>query len=442
MKSTDVWLLLDDTQIASSFINSNAIWTKAVDSTGRWLSNSSTYVGSPGGQVVVTFQGTSIAFTGSTPSSTNSPTWFLASVDSNAQVNCTFPDAGPTQYYTQWYESPLLSDGLHTVNLSSLVVDLDYAIVTVGQTTPLGDTTTIIVDDPNTEINYQGDGWSTSDVSLIVNGGWANGPPLGNSTHRTNSVGDSFQFQFSGSSISVFGVFEGTGTGSITLDFTLDNKTTTSVLSIPPGSSPSHPETPNQRFFASNVTTGNHTLLVNVTGAVGNQTFVFDYLTYTPSFQTLASKPNFTDTDGTASSALPTPSPTAVSTEGNDSSHHSDTGAIVGGVVGGILGLVLLVVLAVLLMRRRRSLKLAPVLDSPRPHESIDTRQVQNGVSDVQFDTSNQSSTSPVSDKMRTLSYSQTWSSSYPRLHPLRYEGSTASSLPASSAPEPYTGSN
>ncbi|KAJ3733637.1 hypothetical protein DFJ43DRAFT_1068117 [Lentinula guzmanii] len=437
MNSADVWLLLDDSQISSSFIDSDAIWTKAVDSTGRWLGNSSTYIGSPGGQLVVTFQGTAISFAGSTPSSANSPTWFIASIDSGDQVNCTFPNAGLTQYYTQWYESPVLDDGLHTVNLSSLVVDVDYAIVTVGQTTPLGDTSTIIVDDPNTEIEYQGGGWTMNNASLVMNGGWANGPPLGNSTHRTNSVGDSFKFQFSGSSISVFGVFEWTGTGSVTLDFNLDNQTTPSVISVPSGSSPSHPETPNHLFFSSNVTAGNHTLLVNVTDAVGNQTFVFDYLTYIPSFESLASKPNFTGT--AVGSALPTQ---VTPTQGNDNTHHSNTGAIVGGVVGGLLGVVLLAVLVILVFRRRTS---KPDLVSPGSLETIGTRQIQNGYvttghSNVQAQSpSDQSfvSSSPMndSDETKVPSYTdRTWSSSNARLHPLRYGESTASSLSASSA--------
>ncbi|KAJ3992466.1 hypothetical protein F5050DRAFT_919472 [Lentinula boryana] len=421
MNSADVWLLLDDSQVSSSFINSNAIWTQAVDSTGRWLGNSSTYIGSPGGQVVVTFQGTAISFAGSTPSSANSPTWFIASIDSGDQVNCTFPNAGLTQYYTQWYESPVLDDGLHTVNLSSLIVDVDYAIVTVGQTTPLGG------------------GWTMSNASLVMDGGWANGPPLGNSTHRTNSVGDSFKFQFSGSSISVFGVFEWTGTGSVTLDFNLDNQTTPSVISVPSGSSPSHPETPNHLFFSSNVTTGNHTLLVNVTDAVGNQTFVFDYLTYIPSFESLASKPNFTGT--AVGSALPTQ---VAPTQGNDNARHSNTGAIVGGVVGGLLGIVLLAVLVILVFRRRTS-KPESHLGSPGSLETIDTRQIQNGYvttghSNVQAQSPSDQSFAPSShmndsDETKVLSYTdQTWSSSNTRLHPLRYGESTASSVPASSA--------
>ncbi|KAJ3885575.1 hypothetical protein GG344DRAFT_11113, partial [Lentinula edodes] len=180
------------------------------------------------------------------------------------------------------YESPVLDDGLHTVNLSKFAVDVDYAIITVGQTTPLGSTSTIIVDDSNTEIKHQGS--------------WAHGPPLGNSTHRINSLGNAFRFQFSGSSIAVFGVFGWTGAGSLTLDFALDNQTTTSVVSIPSGSTPPHQETPNYQFLSSNLTSGNHTLFVNVTDTIGNQTFVFDYLTYILSFELLANKPDFTDT--------------------------------------------------------------------------------------------------------------------------------------------------
>ncbi|KIK60535.1 hypothetical protein GYMLUDRAFT_114404, partial [Collybiopsis luxurians FD-317 M1] len=238
--------------------------------------------------------GTSISFVGNTPSSTNSPTWFLAGIDANDPYNCTFPDAGPKQLYTQWYQTPVLADGLHIVNLSSIVVNLDYTLITPGMTTPL-EKSTIVVDDTDQELIYEGPGWNTTTNEVMrCFVGCVDGLPLGNGTHRTRTVGDRLRFIFAGTSISVYGVFDWTGTGSVSLDFTLDNQTTSTDVVVPSGNSPPQ-ETQNYQFFsATNLTAGNHTLLINVTQSLGNQTFVFDYLTYRPSFDSLATKPNFT----------------------------------------------------------------------------------------------------------------------------------------------------
>ncbi|KAJ3815075.1 hypothetical protein F5876DRAFT_31433 [Lentinula aff. lateritia] len=332
---SDVWLLVDDTQMNSTF--SGGSWITAEPGTGPWLGNTSTFIRTPGGDIIVSFQGTSISFTGNTPSATNSPTWFLAGIDLNTPYNVSFPDAG-TQIYTQWYQTPMLPDGLHIVNLSNIVSDLDYVVITAGSTTPLSEST-IVVDDRSLEIVYTGSGWATSDVELNFGGSWINGPPLGNTTHRTNSVGDGFEFPFAGNNIDVYGIFEWTATGSIGIDFTLDGETTSSVLFVPTGASVFRPETAHYQLFSSgNLQAGNHSLIMNITQIDGNRTFVFDYLTYQPSFSFLSSKPNFTASalSGSESSSTSLPSP-----------------AIIGGVVGGVLGVALIVALFFLLRRRR-----------------------------------------------------------------------------------------
>ena len=74
---------------------------------------------------------------------------------------------------------------------------------------------------------------------------------------------------------------------------------------------------PNFKFFSYDfLTPGNHTLVVNVTDLV-NQTFSFDYITFQPSFSTLANMPNLTSLAGTEDS-------------NSGSSHRFPTGAIVG----------------------------------------------------------------------------------------------------------------
>ncbi|KAJ3886875.1 hypothetical protein GG344DRAFT_69301 [Lentinula edodes] len=322
---SDVWLLLDNSQMASSFPIGN--WVTSL-SGGTWLGSTAITIGSPGGNILVPFQG-------NTPSSSDSPTWFLVGIDLNSPYNVSFPNPGILQSYTQWYQTPTLPDGLHTVNLSSIVVNLDYAIITAGPTTPLSGST-IVVDDESPEIVYNGNGWKTSDSEIDIGGSWVNGPPLGNTTHRTSNVGNGFSFQFAGSNISVYGVFEWTATGSVGVDFTLDGVTTSSSLFVPVGTPISHPEIPNYLHFSSGtLKTGNHTLIMSITESDGNQSFVLDYLTYEPSFSSLVEKPNFTSPASPVSSgseispsASNTGSPVAMT-------HKRNIRAILGGAIGG-----------------------------------------------------------------------------------------------------------
>ncbi|KIK54116.1 hypothetical protein GYMLUDRAFT_103549, partial [Collybiopsis luxurians FD-317 M1] len=257
-----MWLLLDSSDMSSSFTGGD--WMALSFPVG-WMYNSTMVTGTLG-NLIVSFQaGTSISFIGNTPSSTNSPIWFLTSIDSNEPYNCTFPDAGPTQLYTQWYQTPTLTDGLHIVSLSSIVVDLDYTLITPGMTTPL-EGSTIVIDDTDQELIYEGDGWNTTTNEVMVCfDGCVDGFPLGNGTHKTRTVGNGLKFMFAGTSLSVYGVFDWTATGSISLDFTLDNQTTSKDIIVPAGNVPLQ-KTQNYQFFsATNLTAGSHTLLINVT---------------------------------------------------------------------------------------------------------------------------------------------------------------------------------
>ncbi|KAJ3815088.1 hypothetical protein F5876DRAFT_21901, partial [Lentinula aff. lateritia] len=286
--SSDVWLLLDDSQMTFSVGSQKVL----PPNTGAWIGNTSLTIG---GDISIVFQGTSISFTGDISLSNTSPTWFLAGIDLNSPYNVSLPDVG-TQIYTQWYQTPMLPDGLHFINLSSIFVNVDYAIITAGATTQL-DGSTIVVDDRSSEITYTGNGWTTSDTEIILGNGWVNGAPLGNTTHRTSNVGDGFSLRFAGSKINVYGVFEWTATGNVDVDFILDGETTTSSLFVPLNTLVAHPEISDYQLFSSgNLFAGNHTLIMNITQANGNQSFILrvDYLTYQPSFSFLAEKPNFT----------------------------------------------------------------------------------------------------------------------------------------------------
>ncbi|KIK60514.1 hypothetical protein GYMLUDRAFT_261489 [Collybiopsis luxurians FD-317 M1] len=332
-----MWLLFDSSEMNSSFVDKN--WQTFSNWTG-WMDNSFTNTQNPA-NLNVTFQGTSISFVGNT-APVGAPAWFSVAIDSNEPYNCTYPGAGPTEEYIQWYQTPTLTEGVHNVTLTGITVALDYTLVTPGQTTPL-EGSTIVVDDTDQEIMYEGNGWNTTTYEkMTCFHGCASGFPLGNGTHRTRTVGDSLGFMFAGTGISVYGVFNWTATGSVSLDFTLDNQTTSNDIAVPLGNNPLQ-ETQNYQFFsASNLTAGNHTLLINVTQSKGNQAFIFDFLTYQPSFNFLSAKPNFTTSSSETPASPSMPSSQSTPTTNTPSSHNNShnnslINAIIGATVGGAL---------------------------------------------------------------------------------------------------------
>jgi len=101
-------------------------------------------------------------------------------------------------------------------------------------------------------------------------------------------------------------------------------------------------------FCLDSLPSGIHTLLVNITAA-RNQSFILDYITYKPSFDTLSSMPSLALIPS-LSSGIPAPS-------NSTASGSRQSGAIVGGVLGGLAfgGLVtVLVALFILHWRRAR----------------------------------------------------------------------------------------
>jgi len=126
-------------------------------------------------------------------------------------------------------------------------------------------------------------------------------------------------------------------------------------------------------YSNNSLTSGDHTLKIQITDCE-SQTFELDYIIYTPSFSTLASKPSITSSTGqlinttdsateNQTKALQSSSPASTSTmvtstpdtqrNANTSSSPATT-AIVGGTLGGVIFLVLLA-LFIFLCRRRSS---------------------------------------------------------------------------------------
>jgi hypothetical protein len=238
------------------------------------------------------------------------------------------------------YDSPALIDGKHTITYATGTKgfpSFDYLTVTAGDSTSLNGQT-LAVDDADSSITYSGN--------------WASSPPspisfdystslYRDTTHWSSSVGDNLHFQFTGSSVSVFGIATGIASGgNITASYTLDGDS--KALSIPQGTLDSLPMV---ELFHADVHLGLHTLSINITSIQSPRALGIDFIAYNASFNNI------------------TPDPTAAAAANPGAPHKSDVRAKVGAVFGALAGVAMLVGLSVLLwrkyaVRRNRSQKL------------------------------------------------------------------------------------
>ena len=158
-----------------------------------------------------------------------------------------------------------------------------------------------------------------------------------------------------GTSIAVYGIFLSSNLGSLNATYSIDGLPLSSSLSVN-ASSPSYLDDLGQRpnylyFRLDGLLSGAHTLLVNITEA-NNQTFMLDYITYKPAFDTLASMPSL------ASGISP----------GSTSTQRLSTGALVGCVLGGLAFGVLVTIFVIWFILRRRG---ARAQDYAHPDASL-----------------------------------------------------------------------
>ena len=141
-----------------------------------------------------------------------------------------------------------------------------------------------------------------------------------------------------GQSAAIYGVFNWSTLGLITLSFTLDGSPLSKTFQVTSTTTQFQSQLgqqPNFQFFSYDfLPPGNHTLVVNVTDCI-NQTFSFDYISFQPSFSTLAAMPNLTSLTGTEAS-------------------HSGSSHLSAGAVAGIVIAVIVIIGCVYLARRIR----------------------------------------------------------------------------------------
>ncbi|KAF8891349.1 hypothetical protein BD779DRAFT_198651 [Infundibulicybe gibba] len=260
----------------------------------RWYGGSSTWPtpakglnGSPRiphGSLDFSFHGTAVAFYGNTPRiGLRNAT---VSIDGGSSYNSSFPN--PTsRSYLQWYQSPQLPEGDHTINLTNLAdVSVDFIVVTAGPNTPLSGQT-IIVDDSDPSIQYIGS-WDRDRELFSPDSSTGNpsGFPFHNSTHRSLTEGDALTFEFTGTSIGIFGIFDFSTIGNLSVIFGLDGEWTPLTYAVGPDTPEFKTKVgrrPNFSYFSqTSLAGGNHRLIINVTQP-SNIPFIIDFLTYRPS---------------------------------------------------------------------------------------------------------------------------------------------------------------
>ncbi|KAF8644205.1 hypothetical protein AX16_008629 [Volvariella volvacea WC 439] len=326
-------------------------WSYNVDD--RWSGRGQTwpaFAGDPGrtlGNITFTFRGTSVAFIGNTPPIQSSQ-MITVSIDGDEPYNASYNDPAP-QSYRQWYQSPILPDGEHTIYIDDIdLTSVDYTLVTAGESTPLQTQDSLVVVDDEDINHFAFRGNWTRDPGLFF--GPLNGTPFGNATRRTHTPGDQMSFRFSGTSFALYGVFLLSVTGTITANYTIDAASPTEVTYTGgPFLENAHlDEQPHFLFFkADKLTPGEHTVVMTVTDVV-NQTLIFDYATYTPSFASITDMPIL----GPISS--PTNTSNSDGAPSDDSvSSSTPAGAIVGAAIGS-LALIIIALLMWYFIRRRR----------------------------------------------------------------------------------------
>lgn len=187
---------------------------------------------------------------------------------------------------------------------------------------------------------------------------------------------------FTGTSTAVYGIFNWANLGLLSATYTLDGNVFPQSYPVTIASAQylkGDAEAINFLYFSQdNLSAGDHTLVINVTEGK-NQMFILDYITYTPSFSTLATMPNLTVTSSVSPSPLSTGSNTPTPTSGSNTAtptsgstaqngvHDGTTtkkvpiGAIAGGVVGGVILLALLALLIIWLRKRRSNTDSTPI---------------------------------------------------------------------------------
>ncbi|KAJ7583010.1 hypothetical protein C8J56DRAFT_239096 [Mycena floridula] len=309
-------------------------------------------LGASPGNIQLSFDGIEIIFVGFTAIFNGSASTqdFTVAIDSNKAYTTSTGDKSPPNYL-QWYQSPQLEPGSHSIKLDKINgTGVDYIVVQPGPDSPLTNQI-LMIDDAYVGINYVNHWESSAAATVRGNGSSYGGSTFQNTTHQTSIEGAYLNFSYFGTEMAMYGIYSWDQPGSYDLTITVDDQTPF-VKTF--NSSQAHdlltPDQPNLKLFTTgDLAAGRHTVIANLSRC-DRQSLVIDYIQYSPAFSSLATMPDLTIPQGSASAAGPsntssdTPSP---------STKKTSAGAIAGGVVGGLALLAILALLFLWWYRRR-----------------------------------------------------------------------------------------
>lgn len=331
--------------VGSSFWGDSSAWARDNDSTS----------------IAFNFTGVGISYVGNEIGGI--PWNYTSSVDGDTPEYHAITHSNPNITLTYaWYTSPPLRDGDHILELSKMTrgIAIDYILIQPSRTQLISGNR-LIVDDSDPLIKFSGS-WNVSD-DHYPNDSRERGHyfvPHGGKTHISNQVGDILQFPFTGTSVHVYGFYDWTLSGELSISFFIDDWPEENIdFPRRNDNRATHLVQPNFLYYETTVPAGDHILTVNVTNITGRQRAMIDAIHYTASFDTLENMPQILveppipHNSKETPSGVPSSSPSS-SVDPNKQSRGTNVGTIVGGVIGGVLGLALVVGIAWLLVRRRR----------------------------------------------------------------------------------------
>ncbi|KAG5719129.1 hypothetical protein E4T56_gene11864 [Termitomyces sp. T112] len=293
------YLGLWDTLISPAFLNSSL---RSTDQDGAALS--------------ISFSGTSITLFGRGNSSDSTS----VTIDDQTQHGVQFN----SQDLQALYQSPLLNNSIHMMNISGfLSMGFDYATVTAGDNTPLTGTN-LIIDKGDPSVTSDGN-WTPN--NSLVTQDTISLRAYGNTTQQTSSMGASATFKFSGTAVSVYGVNMITPGSLLNVSYTLDGAASQQVYTTDLSFHGTHFKWFNKQDLDEKPV---HTLVMTVTGVDPGASFSWDYITYTPSFDSIVTKP-----------------------PPSSSGHRLSLGALLGLIIGTVIFALGVIALLFTLYRRR-----------------------------------------------------------------------------------------
>ncbi|KAJ7586574.1 hypothetical protein C8J56DRAFT_1051925 [Mycena floridula] len=323
MPTSQIYYILDDTDVGS-FNTGPSKWVPAQDT--AYFKGTSTW--DQANELALAFN-VSVDGKPATQSSVTSTAGFF----------------GVPSYFPFWQSSVVglaSGDDTHTIDIAQLpYIGLDFILVTPGTTTPLsGKTLPYIALD---FILYVGH-WQTSKGQQLQ-GPWGDDDrepawAFENATHETTTPGDYFQFGYTGTNLTLYGVFPGNQPGTYRITVSVDGGTALPFQFSSLAAAASRPQINFPLFMTEKLDAGDHTILVNLTEC-DSSTLIVDYIAYEPSFTSWSTMPNISlrSLGSQGTTASPGATTTPVTTSG---SKKTPAGAIAGGIVGAWVLLTLL----------------------------------------------------------------------------------------------------